>query len=78
MDTEFVKTGLTSAEAKRRLEKHGPNKLSQRKKFSSLKLLFSQFTSPLIYVLFFALKKGLIDLDTYLLSLEDLVIYLRC
>jgi Ca2+-transporting ATPase len=54
MEQERVRTGLTSAETKSRLETYGPNKLARKQPFSALKLLFSQFASPLIYVLFFA------------------------
>jgi len=54
MDKEFLKTGLTLAEVEKRREKFGSNKLAEQRKFSVLKLFFSQFTSPLIYVLFFA------------------------
>jgi len=52
--------GLTKKEARKRLLKFGPNELKRKKKeFSSLKLLVSQFKSPLIYVLVFA---GLVTL----------------
>jgi len=56
---EFLKQGLTSAEAQERLEKFGPNQLVKKKDFSSFKLLFFQFKSPLIYVLVLA---GLVTL----------------
>jgi Ca2+-transporting ATPase len=49
-----TKKGLTSEEARKRLEKFGPNELEKKKDFSSLKLLFSQFKSPLIYILVLA------------------------
>ncbi len=43
--------GLTAAEAAERLVKYGPNLLEGRKKDSFFKKFFSQFLSPLIYVL---------------------------
>jgi len=59
MDKDFLKTGLTSVEAQKRLEKFGPNELKKKKEFSSLKLFFSQFKSPLVYILVLA---GLVTL----------------
>ncbi len=49
-----IKKGLTSKEARKRLEKFGSNELEKKKDFSSLKLLFSQFKSPLVYILVIA------------------------
>ena len=46
--------GLTSNEAALRLKKYGPNELKKQRTFSSLKILFNQFTSPLIYILLLA------------------------
>ena len=46
--------GLTSDEAALRLKKFGPNELKKQRTFSSLKILFNQFTSPLIYILLLA------------------------
>lgn len=46
--------GLTAAEATERLEKYGLNQLEGRKKTSPVKAFFSQFLSPLIYVLLVA------------------------
>lgn len=43
--------GLTSAEAKRRLEFYGPNRLHSAKRTDSLTLLLAQFKSPLILIL---------------------------
>ncbi|MFQ5475239.1 MAG: cation-translocating P-type ATPase, partial [Candidatus Nanoarchaeia archaeon] len=43
--------GLTSAEAKRRLERYGPNQLKEAKKESALKMFLEQFNSPVIWVL---------------------------
>jgi len=51
---EFLQSGLTSDEAQERLEKFGPNELRRKREFSVFKLLFSQFKSPLVYILVFA------------------------
>jgi len=56
---EFLKTGLISAEAEKRLEKFGPNELAKPKEFSEIKLFLGQFKSPLVYILVFA---GLVTL----------------
>jgi len=48
------KTGLTSAEAKKRLAKNGPNVLLTEKPYSRLKVFISQFKNPLIYILILA------------------------
>ncbi|MBR2505826.1 MAG: cation-translocating P-type ATPase [Bacilli bacterium] len=48
-------TGLTSEEAKARLEKFGPNKLNEKKKKSWLRIFFEQMNNPMIYVLFVAI-----------------------
>lgn len=47
-------SGLTSVEARQRLEQYGPNKLVEEEKISKLKILLHQFTSPLIYILLIA------------------------
>lgn len=52
---ETGKDGLSKEEAKRRLERFGPNKLPEAKKFSALTLFVRQFKNPLIYILFAAL-----------------------
>ena len=44
-------TGLDAAEAERRLQKYGPNRLPEGKKRSSLMRLLSQFNNILVYVL---------------------------
>ncbi len=46
--------GLDEKEAARRLEEFGPNKLSEKKKFSALKLVIEQFTGALVVVLVLA------------------------
>ncbi|MGV8093189.1 MAG: cation-translocating P-type ATPase [Mangrovibacterium sp.] len=49
-----LRSGLTEEEAKRRLEKYGPNKLKGQKKKTVLQLFLSQLRDWLIYVLFAA------------------------
>ena len=44
--------GLSSEEAKKRLEKFGPNKLEEKKKKSWVRIFFEQMANPMIYVLF--------------------------
>jgi P-type Ca2+ transporter type 2C len=51
---ETSENGLTSGEAKKRLDEHGPNKISQEMKFNLLKLFFSQFHDLLIIILIVA------------------------
>lgn len=46
--------GLTEEEARKRLFKHGLNKLPEEKGASSLKLFFAQFKNVLIYILLIA------------------------
>lgn len=46
--------GLTSEEAKKRLEKLGANKLAEEKEINKLKIFIHQFASPLIYILIIA------------------------
>ena len=48
------KEGLSSAEAKARLEKYGLNKLKEQKKDSPLKIFLSQFLDVLIFMLIIA------------------------
>jgi len=47
-------SGLTEEEVKQRLAQYGSNKLAEEEKISKLKILFHQFTSPLIYILLIA------------------------
>lgn len=49
LDTK--QSGLTEADAKNLLAKHGPNRIQGRKRKSPLVLFLRQFLSPLIYVL---------------------------
>ncbi len=46
--------GLTSEEAKRRLEKYGANKFAEDEKINRFKIFIHQFASPLIYILLIA------------------------
>lgn len=46
--------GLTDNEATECLKQYGPNKLIEEEKISKLKILFHQFTRPLIYILLVA------------------------
>lgn len=48
------KTGLSSEEAKARLEKFGENKLQEKKKKSWIRIFFEQMANPMIYILFAA------------------------
>lgn len=43
--------GLTHREAKKRLERQGPNLLKAPKRFKTLRLFFNQFTNPVILIL---------------------------
>src|SRR6056297_806933 len=43
--------GLSGQEARKRLQQHGPNKIKRTKKVNPLKILLSQFSSPLILIL---------------------------
>ncbi|MCR4911651.1 MAG: cation-translocating P-type ATPase [Bacilli bacterium] len=63
LDTD-VESGLTSEEAKARLEKYGPNKLEEKKKKSWVKIFFEQMANPMIYVLFAAVAVT-IGVSTY-------------
>jgi P-type Ca2+ transporter type 2C len=46
-----VFTGLSEKEAKRKLEKYGPNTLSERKRISVLKILLEQFSDFMVLIL---------------------------
>jgi len=48
------KNGLSEEEAKRRLEKYGPNELPREKTLSAFKIFLEQFKGPLIFVLLIA------------------------
>ena len=55
-----VEKGLSSEEAKARLEKYGPNKLAEKKKRNIFMIFLSQLADPMIYVLFAAVLVTLI------------------
>ncbi|GAB2801988.1 HAD-IC family P-type ATPase [Halomonas shantousis] len=46
--------GLSSEEAKRRLERYGPNELPEDKRAGLVRIFLRQFTDPLIYILLIA------------------------
>jgi Ca2+-transporting ATPase len=48
------KEGLSDKEVEACLVQYGPNKLAEEEKINRLKILFHQFTSPLIYILLIA------------------------
>lgn len=48
------RSGISDAEAKARLEKHGRNMLAKRREFRALKLALNQFASAIVIVLIFA------------------------
>lgn len=50
-DESRLHSGLSSKEARHKLEKHGPNSLTAKKKVSALKILFDQFTDFMVLVL---------------------------
>ena len=52
-DTD-IKRGLSSIEAKNRLEKYGKNELKEKKKKTWIQIFFSQLNDPMIFVLFAA------------------------
>lgn len=47
----LLQSGLTDAEAERRLARFGPNVIATKKKAGKLALLLNQFTSPVVYLL---------------------------
>ncbi|HEX7456162.1 MAG TPA: calcium-translocating P-type ATPase, PMCA-type [Candidatus Nanoarchaeia archaeon] len=49
-----AEAGLSEQEARKRLETYGPNKLSEKKKVSPLKIYFSQFKNILVLILILA------------------------
>lgn len=50
-DESRLHSGLSSKEVRHKLEKHGPNSLTAKKKVSALKILFDQFTDFMVLVL---------------------------
>jgi len=66
-------SGLTTQEVERRLKKHGPNKLPEKKRFTQLDVLIDQFKSPLVYILLAAalvsfVFKNFIDMGVILFA----------
>jgi P-type Ca2+ transporter type 2C len=55
-----VRSGLTSAEAAARLERHGPNELEPEAIVPAWRKLLAQFADPLIYLLLFAVVVSVI------------------
>ncbi len=51
---ETSEQGLSSKEAKKRFEKHGPNAFKKEKKTSVFEIILHQFADPLIYILIIA------------------------
>src|SRR5690606_16866231 len=49
-----LKTGLSDEEAATRLEKFGPNELSETEKRSLWRLIWDQLNSPIVYLLLVA------------------------
>ncbi|MFQ3548186.1 MAG: HAD-IC family P-type ATPase [Armatimonadota bacterium] len=60
--TDIV-NGLTTEEAKRRLEEYGPNVVTRRKGKTALQMLMHQFTDPLVFILIIAAVIKLIKGD---------------
>jgi Ca2+-transporting ATPase len=57
-------TGLSSEEAKLRLEKYGPNVLKDAAKIHPLKILLAQFKSPIVWILLVAMFIALFAHET--------------
>ena len=51
-EIKSARNGLSEQEAQERLERFGKNSLPQEKQYSKIRLFFSQFNSPLMYILF--------------------------
>ena len=68
-EKKFDSRGLSSSQAVERLIKFGPNELISVQSFSSFKIFFNQFKSPLIYILVIA---GLVTL--FLNHLTDTIV----
>ena len=58
--TSTTHRGLSSAEARARLQQHGPNALPESRPTPLWRRLFQQFQSPLIYILLLALVVDLV------------------
>ncbi|GAB4482456.1 MAG: cation-transporting P-type ATPase [Thermodesulfovibrionales bacterium] len=53
-ELESSESGLSDAEAKKRVQRYGQNKLVEEERTSRLNIILHQFTSPLIYILLIA------------------------
>nr|WP_139264158.1 calcium-translocating P-type ATPase, PMCA-type [Clostridium magnum] len=51
MNERELQNGLTQVEAARRLKKHGPNRLENKKKISPVKIFLAQFNDFIVWVL---------------------------
>ncbi len=51
LEFKTTERGLSFDEAKKRLEKHGPNKLPEEKRLSAGQIFFNQFKNSLVYIL---------------------------
>lgn len=63
--------GLTSEEAKKRLERYGPNTFQEKKPKTKLQMFLSQLRDPMIYILF-----GAVVISIFLKEISDSVIIL--
>jgi len=63
--------GLTSEEAKLRLEKYGPNSFQEKKPKTKLQMFLSQLRDPMIYILF-----GAVVISLFLKEVSDAIIIL--
>jgi len=52
--------GLSSEEAKKRIEEYGPNEIREKKKTSPIRIFFSQFNSFIVYILIAALAISIV------------------
>lgn len=70
-----MKRGLSYAEAKKRLRQYGKNEIEKTKKVNPLKILLSQFSSPLILILVLAaLVLGVVSIVSHESSTIDIVL----
>ena len=60
LGSSIKSTGLTSAEAKRRLEQYGPNQLSEKEKVTLLQRIWKQVGNVLVGILVFVAVVSLI------------------
>ena len=63
-DLNTTQQGLSSEEAKIRLQKYGKNEIEETEKFSALKVLWQEFNSFLIYILLISIAV-LVGIDLY-------------